>query len=72
MAHLLESYSYEELLTQTWFRAAEVLPEQQRVPVSCLLHAVDWTHPLEYEALSYAWGDLEDTFHSSAIGEDSR
>lgn len=57
MAHPLEPYQYEDLPTQTSFRVIELLPGQESNPVSCLLHIVDWSNPLEYEAISYAWGD---------------
>jgi hypothetical protein len=57
MAHPLEPYQYEDLPTQSSFRVLELLPRQEGNPVSCLLHIVDWSNPLEYEAISYAWGD---------------
>ena len=57
MAHPQELYQYEDLPTQTSFRVMELLPGQESNPVSCLLHIVDWSNPLEYEAISYAWGN---------------
>jgi Heterokaryon incompatibility protein (HET) len=57
MAHPLEPFQYEDLPTQTSFRVIELLPGQGDSPVSCLLHIMDWSNPLEYEAISYAWGD---------------
>ena len=57
MAHPQELYQYEDLPTQTSFRVMELLPGQEGNPVSCLLHIVDWSNPLEYEAISYAWGN---------------
>src|SRR5947207_11465328 len=53
----LEPYQYEDLPTQTSFRVIELLPGQEGSLVSCLLHNVDWSNPLEYEAISYAWGN---------------
>jgi Heterokaryon incompatibility protein (HET) len=53
----LEPYRYNDLPTQTSFRVIELLPGEEGNPVSCLLHVVDWSNPLEYEAISYAWGD---------------
>ena len=52
-----ESYQYEDLPTLTSFRVAELLPGEENSPISCLLHKVNWFKPLEYEAISYAWGD---------------
>lgn len=53
----LESCQYDDLPTQTSFRVIELLPGEEGNPVSCLLHVVDWSNALEYEAISYAWGD---------------
>lgn len=53
----LNPYQYEDLPTQTSFRVVELLPGKEGDPVSCSLHAVSWSNPLEYEAISYAWGD---------------
>jgi Heterokaryon incompatibility protein (HET) len=50
-------YQYEDLPTQTSFRVIELLPGKEGDEVSCLLHPVDWSNPLPYEAISYAWGD---------------
>ncbi|KAL8940285.1 MAG: hypothetical protein Q9216_002897 [Gyalolechia sp. 2 TL-2023] len=57
--YALESYQYEDLPTTPpgSFRVAEILPGRADDPVSCLLHTTDWSNPLEYEAISYAWGD---------------
>ena len=52
-----EPYQYEGLPTQTSFRVIELLPGEEGNSVSCLLHVADWSNPLEYEAISYAWGD---------------
>lgn len=57
MVYPLEPYQYEDLPTQTSFRVIELLAGQEGNLVSCLLHVVDWSNPLEYEAISYAWGD---------------
>lgn len=55
----LESYRYEHLPIPPpgSFRIAQILPGRDDDPVSCLLHTTDWANPLEYEALSYTWGD---------------
>ena len=56
----LETYRYEDLPRPPpgSFRIAELLPFEKGDPVSCLLHLADWSNLPEYEALSYAWGDL--------------
>ena len=60
MAQPREAYPYDIMPTQTSFRVLELLPGQEGDPVSCLLHHVNWSNPLEYEAISYAWGDAND------------
>lgn len=57
MAHPLELYRYEDLPSQTSFRVLELLPGEEGSPVSCLVHPVDWSNTVEYEAISYAWGN---------------
>ena len=56
---LSESYQYEDLPIPPpgSFRVAELLPGEKDDPVSCVLHVTNWSNPLEYEAISYAWGD---------------
>jgi hypothetical protein len=60
MAQPQETYQYDIMPTQTSFRVLELLPGQEGDPVSCLLHHLDWSNLLEYEAISYAWGDAND------------
>jgi hypothetical protein len=55
--HEDEPYQYEDLPNPTSFRVVELLPGKEGDPVSCLLHVIDWSNRLEYEAVSYAWGD---------------
>ena len=55
--HEDEPYQYGDLPSPTSFRVAELLPGKEDDPISCLLHVVDWSNWLEYEAISYAWGD---------------
>jgi hypothetical protein len=50
-------YEHDDLETETSFRVLELLPGRDGQPISCRLHLADWTHPPEYEAVSYAWGD---------------
>ncbi|KAK2591518.1 hypothetical protein QQS21_010793 [Conoideocrella luteorostrata] len=52
-----ESFRYGSLPTLTSFRVAELLPGKADDPVSCSLHQVDWPNQLDYEAVSYAWGN---------------
>ena len=56
----LATHHYEELPSPPpgSFRIVELLPGTEDDPVSCLLHVVSWPNPPRYEALSYAWGDL--------------
>lgn len=56
----LGSYEYEDLPSPPpgSFRVAEILAGNDSDPVSCSLHITDWQDPQEYEALSYAWGDV--------------
>lgn len=56
-----ELYKYEELPTETSYRVMELLPGKDEDPISCLLHVADWDSPLEYEAISYAWGENKET-----------
>jgi hypothetical protein len=60
MAQPLEIYRYDKMHPQNSFRVLELLPGQEEDPISCLLHIVEWSNPLEYEAISYAWGDAND------------
>lgn len=55
----METYQYGHLPMPPpgSFRIAEILPGEGEDPVSCLLHTTDWADSLDYEALSYAWGD---------------
>lgn len=55
----MEAYQYEDLPSPPpgFFRIAEILPREEHEPVSCFLHHTNWSTPLVYEALSYAWGD---------------
>ena len=55
--HPLKPYQYENLPTKTLVRVAELLPGKEGDPISCSIHVMDWSNPLEYEAVSYAWGD---------------
>ena len=58
MASLVKPHQHENLPTCTSFRVAEVLPGQDGDPISCLLHVVNLSNPINYEAVSYAWGDV--------------
>lgn len=50
-------YQYERLPALTSIRILELLPGADEDPVSCLLHLTDLSNPVQYEAISYAWGD---------------
>lgn len=55
LVHLLHQYT--DLSAEISFRVAELLPGRGDDPVECLLHEVAWDHVIDYEALSYAWGE---------------
>lgn len=56
----LRSYQYEDLPNPPSgsFKITEISAENDSDPVSCSLHITDWQNPQEYDALSYAWGDV--------------
>ena len=54
-------YEYEPLNSKVTFRILELLPGNEDDPVSYRLHAANWDPPPPYEAISYAWGDVNDT-----------
>ncbi|KAF7547470.1 hypothetical protein G7046_g8990 [Stylonectria norvegica] len=58
----LAPFIYGGLPMQTSFRVAELLPGKETDPVACLLHPINWSDVFqpEYEAISYAWGDVSD------------
>ncbi|CAN9260775.1 unnamed protein product [Alternaria alternata] len=51
------SYTYDILPREKSLRIAELLPGFFNDDVSIQLHTVEWESLLEYEAVSYAWGD---------------
>ena len=51
-----ETYQYEALLKDE-FRILELLPGKFDEPISIQLHKNHLENILEYEAISYAWGD---------------
>lgn len=53
-------YQYDILPVPTSFRVLELLPVREGDPISRLLHYLNLSNPLEYEAISYAWGDAND------------
>ncbi|EWC45155.1 hypothetical protein DRE_06043 [Drechslerella stenobrocha 248] len=52
-----EQYTFQRLPRDKDFRIFELAPGEEGSPISCQLHIVQWDHPREYEAISYAWGD---------------
>jgi hypothetical protein len=58
----LEPCQYKDLPTETSFRVIEHLPGKEGNPVSCLLHIVDWSDLMEYEAIL-----LQDTGGSKIV-----
>lgn len=61
--HPTELYQYEALPAQTSFRVLELLPGNAEDSISCLLQLADLALPHStprFEAISYAWGDVND------------
>lgn len=56
----LEPYTYDPLPTLQSFRVLELFPGQEEEEIVYDIHAVSWTSPPQYEAVSYAWGDIND------------
>lgn len=52
-----EHYQYGHLPTGAMFRIMRLLPGDRDSRIHCELLDVSWPPPLEYEAVSYAWGD---------------
>ena len=52
-----EPYQYDALPSPTSFRIVELLPGREGNRISCRLHPVDWSEAVEFEAISYSWGD---------------
>ncbi len=52
-----EPYQYTSLPTKSSFRVLELLAGTETNAVTFRLHLADWNDPLQYEAISYAWGD---------------
>lgn len=55
----LKDFSYDRLPEDTSFRILELLPETSGDEVKYRLHLADWNDPPAYEAISYAWGDID-------------
>jgi len=55
----LDHYQYTDLPAN--FRILELLPGKSGEHISVLLHTVDWKNYPEFNAISYAWGDIHDT-----------
>lgn len=64
----LPQYQYKLLSSPSQFRLLELLPGNEDDPISYLLHTADWKCPSAYEAVSYAWGDVNDTYPSICDG----
>jgi hypothetical protein len=54
----LETYIYEPLKTLCCIRVIELLPGEQDAPLACRLTEHDSATDVDYEALSYVWGEL--------------
>ncbi|KAF3920877.1 hypothetical protein ABW21_db0205878 [Orbilia brochopaga] len=56
-----EHFMFDPLPSDNAFRVAEILPGQKDSPIICRLHVTDFCNPPNYEAISYAWGDITPT-----------
>lgn len=52
----LEYYQYTDLPAN--FRVLELLPGKRGEHISILLRTVDWNNYPDFNAISYAWGDI--------------
>ena len=55
------SYQYEPLPSTLSFRVMKLLPGQWTDTISIELEFASWDTPPKYEAISYAWGDPNNT-----------
>lgn len=60
MSPFIPTYTYEELPNTSSFRILELLPGIKE-EIEFILSIADWNNPPSYEALSYAWGDVNTT-----------
>ncbi len=56
-----KAYKYQALPCDSFFRVLELLPGGEYDPVIGTMHIVDWSTVPNYEAISYCWGDKNDT-----------
>jgi hypothetical protein len=61
MSPFIPTYTYEELPNTSSFRILELLPGIKEEEIEFILSIADWNNPPSYEALSYAWGDVDTT-----------
>jgi hypothetical protein len=54
-------YVYAPLLHKTSFRVMRLLPGIESSKIEMELLVADWSAPPEYEAISYVWGDPNNT-----------
>jgi hypothetical protein len=64
------TYRYEALASEDHFRVIELQPGAWTDKISFILRTVSWQQKPEYEAISYAWGDLTNVRSSSNEGKD--
>lgn len=65
----LEPYTYMSLPTPTSIRVAELLPGDGSDPIVCQILTADFTSMPSYEAISYAWGDVNSSRHVICDGK---
>jgi Heterokaryon incompatibility protein (HET) len=53
----LDQYQYTDLPAN--FRVLELLPGKKGEHISTLFHVVDWNKYPDFDAISYAWSDIQ-------------
>lgn len=67
-----KTFSYRSLGADADFRVLELFPGKFDDLIRFRLQEASWDIPPAYEAISYAWGDAEDTMDSDCEGEKFR
>jgi hypothetical protein len=68
MPDLAPGYAYESLPHGKWFRLLHLYPGQLHEPLSCSLFIQELSSSPPFKALSYVWGDANDTLTITCSG----
>jgi len=68
MADLAHGYQYERLPHEKWFRLLHLYPGQLYEPLLCSLFIQELSSSPPFKALSYVWGDANDTLTITCSG----